>query len=306
MSVIDTNTLKNGLLKEVRALLGQSGQGHPPFNPELMAPYRKVIEIRRRKLGVPGMLTPVKEGFVISLNSDDPPRRQRLNCAHEIAHTFLYDLTNSPPSRIRLRGYKAGKFGLEEDICNQLAEELLMPEHVIREALAIFCHPLIRSFVALMNQFDVSSELLAWRLRRLGAWRAIIILFAQKDFGMRPTPKSLIKESTIIDQHKGSEPKVWRPLQVWKVFKHPDYKHIRIRPGLPVNNKLSPAVAFQSGVEIITKEYWELGGLKGDSLVQSRRFEGRPPHVVSIVVPDDKYGRFLLSIVPLQSQPMLF
>lgn len=306
MTVIDTNMFKNGLLREVQALLDQTGQKHPPFNPELLAPYRKVIEIRRQKLMVPGILTPVKKGFIISLNSDDSVRRQRSTCAHEIAHTFFYDITTSPPSQIKVRGYKAKQFGLEEDTCNQLAEEILMPTHAVREVTAEFPHPLMKSFVKLMSSFDVSSELLAWRLRRLKVWRAIIILFAQKNFGARLTPVALTKESTIVSQHKDLAHRTWQPLQVWKVFKHPDYKHIRVRPGLPISENLSPVVAFRSGAEVVTKEYWELGGLKGDFLIQSRRFEGRPPHVASIVVPDDEYARFLLSIVPLQSQPMLF
>lgn len=306
MTVVDTTSIKSRLLGEIRPLLDQSGQQHPPFNPELMAPYRRVVEIRHQKLTVPAMLTPIKEGFVISLNSDDPARRQRSNCAHEIAHTFLYDITTSPPTQIRLRGRKAAQFGLEEDICNQLAEEILMPEHAMRDALACFPHPLMKSFVALMNKFDVSTELLAWRLRRLRAWRVITILFAQRDFGVRPTPLPLTKESAILHQHERLELGGWQPLQVWKVFKHPDYKHVRVRPGLPISEKLGPAIAFRSGTEVVTKEYWELGGLKGDFLVQSRRFEGRPPHVISIVVPDDEYAHFLLSIVSLQSQPMLF
>lgn len=306
MTVVDMTSIKNRLLREVQALLDQAGQRHPPFNPELMAPYRRVIEIRHQKLTLPGMLTPVKEGFVISLNSGDPPRRQRFNCAHEIAHTFLYDITTSPPTRIRLRGHKAAKFGLEEDICNQLAEEILMPEHAIRDVLAHFPHPIMKSFVALMNKFDVSSELLAWRLRRLRAWRTVTILFAQRDFGVRRTPLPLAKESAILHQQKDLGLRAWQPLQVWKVFKHPDYKHMRIRLGLPISENLSPVVAFRSGAEVVTKEYWDLGGLKGNFLVQSRRFEGRPPHVVSMVAPDDEYGRFLLSIVSLQSQPMLF
>ncbi len=148
-------------------------------------------------------------------------------------------------------------------------------------------------------------ELLAWRLRRLRAWRTVIIFFAQRDFGVRRTPLPLAKESAILHQRKDLELGAWRPLQVWKVFKHPDYKHIRIRPGLPISETLSPTIAFRSRTEAITKEYWNLGGLKGDFLVQSRRFEGRPPHVVSMVMPDDEYASLLLSIVSLQSQPLL-
>ena len=288
---IDTNHVQKHLLQDIRVLLDKTGQKYPPFKPELIAPYRKVVEIRREKLKVPGILIPIKEGFVIKLNADDPPARQRVTYAHEIVHTFFYDTAVSPPSKV---SHEAGQFGHEEKICNYLAGELLMPEEAARKVMAQFDYPSMKAFVTLMNLFNVSSEFLAWRLGILKAWRAIIILFAQRDSPSHRGPPSLRKEALA--------PLDGKPLRVWKTFKHGDYWRVRIQPGLPIGEKLSPAIAFRSGVEVVMKEYWELGQLKGDFLIQSRRFEGRPTHVVSIVLSDDKYDDFLLSKVPQQTQ----
>lgn len=299
---VDTHQMKQHLLREVRTLIDKSGQRHPPFKPELIAPFRKVREIHSDKLQMPGMLIPVKDGFIIKLNSDDPIRRQRVTCAHEIAHTFFYDLTTSRPSKVSQR---VGKWG-EEGICNFLAEEMIMPEKSVHQVIAQFAYPSMKAFVTLMNQFDVSSEFITWRLHRLKIWHAIIILFAPEEFRGRRSPLAFKREASATIENDNRSSPDGQLLRVWKASKHPDYPQIRIRQGLPISPELGPAIAFRSGVDIIAREYWELGGLKGSFVVQSRRFEGRPPHVVSIFLPDDKYEDPVAGKIRQQTQLALF
>lgn len=54
--------------------------------------------------------------------------RDRFTYAHEIAHSFFYDLTTSPPKRIAPRVYH----NEEEFVCNLIARELLLPKELLR------------------------------------------------------------------------------------------------------------------------------------------------------------------------------
>lgn len=299
MSHVDPERWKQRVFQEIHRLLEATGQSSPPFDPEPLAPFRRVTDIKREKLHTHGMLIPVKDGFVIKLNSDTPRTRQRNACAHEIAHTFFYDLTASPPRRM---DYGTGRYGYEENTCNELAGEILMPQEVTCQTLAQFDYPSIKAFATLMSQFDVSSEFLAWRLHRLKAWRVITVFFAPRGSYSRYSRSHLEDASFQLPQDSPTKPLETQPLQVWKVFKHPDYRRIRIRPGLFIDDRLGPTIAFRTGTEVILQEHWELGGLKGNFLAQSRRFEGRPAHVVSILLLDDEYKNIAFSNIKQRTQ----
>lgn len=299
MSQVDLERWKQHISQEIHRLLEATGQNCPPFDPEPLAPFRRVTDIRREKLHTHGMLIPVKDGFVIKLNSDTPRTRQRSTCAHEIAHTFFYDLSASPPRRM---DYGTGRYGYEENMCNELTGEILMPEEVTRQTLAQFDYPSIRAFATLMSQFDVSSEFLAWRLHMLKTWRVIVVFFAPRGSYSRYGRSQLEEEAFRLPQDSAAKPLEAQPLQVWKVFKHADYRRIRIRLGLFIDERLSPTIAFRTGTEVILQEYWELGGLKGNFLAQSRRFEGRPRHVVSILLLNDEYKNIAFGNIEQRSQ----
>ena len=79
------------LSKQAASLLAKSGQAEPPFNPQkALPPTVKRVELAR--LSRDGMLIPVQGGFIIKINSLKPLVRQNFTCAHEIGHTFFYDL----------------------------------------------------------------------------------------------------------------------------------------------------------------------------------------------------------------------
>lgn len=54
--------------------------------------------------------------------------RHRFTYAHEIAHSFFYDLKSSPPKRIAPRADR----NEEEVICNHIARELLLPKELLQ------------------------------------------------------------------------------------------------------------------------------------------------------------------------------
>src|SRR5436190_15592749 len=86
-----------------------------PTNLKAMADERNVREIDFRPLLVDGTLSLRNDGFLVTIDCEegeeemlrdalaaDPtgrslPRRARFSIAHEIAHTFFFDLQDSPP-----------------------------------------------------------------------------------------------------------------------------------------------------------------------------------------------------------------
>lgn len=72
------------------------------------------------------VLTSVPEGFIVRLRPNLSPVRHRASIAHEIGHTFFYDLDLSPPTRLFAKPSSAIS-QKEEGVCWAFARELLMP-----------------------------------------------------------------------------------------------------------------------------------------------------------------------------------
>lgn len=121
-----------------------------PTNLKLMADDRKVQEIDFRPLIVDGGLSLLDDGFLITVHCEegeeqklrdafeqDPtgrslPRRVRFTIAHEIGHTFFFDLESTPPKETE--NHKDRRtLGSIEDACNLAARQLLLPEFFLNE-----------------------------------------------------------------------------------------------------------------------------------------------------------------------------
>lgn len=167
---------KEFLLQQAAKLLSESGQGKPPFDPKKAIPSSvKRVEITR--LSRDGMLIPVKGGFILKLNSQRPLVRQNFACAHEIGHTFFYDLSGPRP----WRPYESmASYWAEEDLCYQFAEEMLMPSSEITR-IGGKIPPSLASFQRLLTTFQVSVEALARRIRRLSLWQCILIVMVASE-----------------------------------------------------------------------------------------------------------------------------
>lgn len=116
-----------------------------PTNLDSMARERKVREIDFRPLIVDGGLSLLDDGFLITVHCEegqeerfhdilakDPtgrslPKRARFTIAHEIAHTFFFDLDSSPPQATENHKDRRTLRSLE-DACHLAARQLLLPE----------------------------------------------------------------------------------------------------------------------------------------------------------------------------------
>ena len=172
-----------------------------------IAERRRVTSVEFRPLLVDAMLTTHQEGFRIIFNTNgDPasnlqylfesenserllPSRLRFSLAHEIAHTFFYDLSEGAPivaKRFRAGGGRDELQKLERN-CNRLAAHLLLPSPMVKAALKKMKAISPDCLLELADEAGVSIEVLVRRLSDQSTllddpyFRGCIVLVKQKD-----------------------------------------------------------------------------------------------------------------------------
>ena len=93
-------------------------------------------------------------------------RRARFTIAHEIAHTFFYDIRAKPPRAKAMARDTVSTTKLEL-ACNQIAGLLVMPESVMQRNFSKFEFLRPEEFRTLADAAMVSSEVLVRRFRHL-------------------------------------------------------------------------------------------------------------------------------------------
>jgi hypothetical protein len=164
---------KNLVSDKVQTLLSQcakvKGPLQPPIDPVSFADLCGVLGIERRPMVPEGVLTPVQGGFRIFLQSNFDHRpgvmlRQRFTIAHELVHTFYYDLNGGVPKRKKgaPRGHTL------ERLCHIGASQILVPGGLLRrEVKTKGKEASAKSILDLAGMFSVSTEVMVRRLHEL-------------------------------------------------------------------------------------------------------------------------------------------
>ncbi|MFB0557102.1 MAG: ImmA/IrrE family metallo-endopeptidase [Dehalococcoidia bacterium] len=138
------------------------GDLRPPINAWLLARLVEAeVEAAPPSLTSEGQLLPVQGGFIIRYRMGLPLQRIRLTICHEIAHTFFYDRSLPVPKR------PLGKrpTSEEEQICFQIARQLLVPQETLRGYMgSISNFPRLSLLSRLAKTFQVSLPVMAMRL----------------------------------------------------------------------------------------------------------------------------------------------
>ena len=171
--------LAENLLEKYKTHLGYS---YPPIRPKRIAKLRKVKRIIEKRIDKSGALTPVKDGFYILLRKSDSENRRNFSCAHEIGHTFFFDLTHEVP-RLIINITNAEK-PVVENLCDIFAESLLMPRHHFLSSWQHFEEKFdFDALEKISRVFQTSVESTIVRAMRLHAlknqWR-FILLFTER------------------------------------------------------------------------------------------------------------------------------
>jgi hypothetical protein len=104
------------------------------------------------------------DGFTMRLRSHQPEARLRFTMAHEVCHTFFYEL--APELKFCLHSTDSA----EERLCNVGAEEMLMPLGRVKaetQAMPVS----LQSLEHLARFFGVSLSAMLVRLRQARLWR---------------------------------------------------------------------------------------------------------------------------------------
>jgi len=105
-----------------------------PIKPELLASKRRISKIIEADLNrVHGLLIPKIGGFLMKIKSNLHPFKKRFVCAHEIGHTFFFNIDSDPPRREFQ--YQKSSYWVEEDFSCAIAREILIPKHSLLETI---------------------------------------------------------------------------------------------------------------------------------------------------------------------------
>ncbi len=169
------SAVRSALFNEAERLVAKAGQKVPPVNPEIVAKERKVIEIERVPLETDALIVPCRNGFMMKINNKLPLVRQRFACAHEIGHTYFFDIAKNPPEKPYQ--HSTARYGLEEGLCYDIGRRILMPSWMMREWMENAEPPYIKVFKDMMFSFLVSGELLSYRIQDFGTWDVLMLIF---------------------------------------------------------------------------------------------------------------------------------
>lgn len=145
--------LRRKALEEAETLGAWSNSGRLPTAIRRIAEKQLVKEIQFTPLLVEGAISVEVDGFLISIRSDereskdlrerlrsDPTGRRlshrvRFTIAHEVAHTFFFDLKTQPlKSKVNLENPKTLR--TLETACHLIAGALLLPRHIFEKEFA--------------------------------------------------------------------------------------------------------------------------------------------------------------------------
>ena len=91
-----------------------------------IAKLRKINSINKEDLNVPALLRMTKEGFtIIYANTEKNKGRRNFSIAHEIGHTFFYDINKLPHTIVPNKVMRSDEI---EKLCDIFAANLLMPK----------------------------------------------------------------------------------------------------------------------------------------------------------------------------------
>jgi hypothetical protein len=117
------------------------------------------------------------KGFMLVLNKRTPATRRLFTVAHEICHTFFYEVV----PEIKFFPHQPDE--AEERLCNFGAAELLMPASHIRK-LASRQKPSLSALEYIAGYYGVSPEAGLIRLRTLKLWECALSLWYRRTDGL--------------------------------------------------------------------------------------------------------------------------
>lgn len=168
---------KEIVLNYVWEQMRRHGEIHPPFIRDDESNFVKSRKVDIRDFdvkGSDGCLIPTDDGFSLLVKKGLEDIRRRGVIAHELGHTFLFDISKSPPIAYYTPSVKA-EWKNVEGPAYEIGRQILLPEQWLKEYKK---EPSILALYRLENTFKASKYILARRLvQDLHLWD-VCIFFA--------------------------------------------------------------------------------------------------------------------------------
>jgi len=277
--------------ERARELLQAAGHSGLPVDLATLFPICRISPdvMPEPHLKYRGRLTHIQDGFQIAVDKDLSRVQRRFTVAHEIGHSYFFELDSSPMRRRRVTAPRR----LIERACDIFAAELLMPSELVRQQYgqaSNFCdgdgQDVLSSIVRLGAEFDVSLRAMARRVvDELGLWDGVLLAcrwlpkFINQEWGRLETIESGVDQAwrihwSVISPELSNEVFIPRPS--------------RWRKGLPklrwrILDQLSRDL--QSGscrvIEVESSDIAKVGNLRG---LMRQRFGDRPAYPVNAML----------------------
>jgi Zn-dependent peptidase ImmA (M78 family) len=131
----------------------------PPIRLGRLASLRGVTDVLKKNMTCDGVISATSKGsYIIHVNRDQPESRRRFTVAHELGHTFFFDVDPSIRERVRDSNLDTvSRSDPEELLCNYAAAEILMPRKQFASTIQE-TGPSAEAFVRLSKRFNVSIQ----------------------------------------------------------------------------------------------------------------------------------------------------
>ena len=176
--------LATGLLNQYRA---QHPRARFPPLAQKLTSLRDISFDRERESVTSGHLQVSNRGFVLRLGASGNAARRNFTIAHEIGHTFFFNVERKPPSPLLLPSEMANHE--IERLCNLFAVSLLLPKSTLKSLLPeLNSGPIsLPRIEQISRRFTVSPETLIRRIKSLGLFQNPLsfIMLAKRHGGGR-------------------------------------------------------------------------------------------------------------------------
>lgn len=149
-----------------------------PIRLRHLAVLRGVSAISEKPLRCDGIISVNSSGsYLIQVNQDHPESRKRFTIAHEIGHTFFFDVDSEIRQRVRDTNLdRISSSDSEELLCNYAGAEILMP-HLQFRSLVRAGGPGSESLIRMARHFNVSIQACSKRAVQLLRVKLAIVLW---------------------------------------------------------------------------------------------------------------------------------
>ena len=238
----------------------ESQQQTPPISVHALAPYRGIKEIIESPLTIDAYISREEDGYRIYVNAEQPFTRRRFSIAHEIAHTFSYEVEASEEGLPQSSQRTLRIDSEEELLCNKAAAEILMPYKFFR-AQVNQRYMRANSICELAKLFQVSTQAAAIRYCELTDRRFLLLAFKAREH-----------------QEQGKV----LALDWWS---KPDSVRVIPLKSLIINHPSPLFQCLEDGTPFAGRQPLVLGGKQGEYFVDALRTgEGLGTRVIALVV----------------------